>query len=247
MVDRYVAAYNATAHTGQGMEGHSPNEVMATRKSRRVLVDGVLDLLCRVWSGELTVGKNGVQFKGLWFGQYSTALLMHQGRKVRVSYDPGDLTSVQVYDAASWQFITTAEQARLVGYGAGADEEALREAMTAKARARKIVKGFRKASRTANMDLTSLTIETMESRTNPDPAPTAAPAMRPAASVISNHTAIPVRKAAGAEQVTHVTDLGLDWRDLKQGGNEPTADYGFDFRKMKQREEPVDLRLFDNG
>lgn len=244
MVDRYIAAYNSTAHTGQGMEGRSPNEVMATRKSRRVLVDGVLDLICRVWSGELTVGKNGVQFKGLWFGQYSTALLMHQGRKVRVSYDPGDLTSVQVYDAASWNFITTAEQAQLVGYGVGADETALREAMTAKARANKIVKGFRSAARTKNMDLTSLTIETMESRQNPDPVGGESPALRPAASPISKPAAIPVRKAAGAEQVTHVRDFDIDYDAMRsQKADLPEFDIDFDAMRKTRQLPKFDLDL----
>jgi len=254
LFDRYVAAHNATAHTGDGMDKRSPNEVMATRKGVRVLVDGVLDLLCRVWSGKLTVSKNGVKFKNLWFGQYEVELMAQQGKTVRVSYDPQDLTSVQVYDE-TWNLITIAEQAKLVRYGLGADETALRDASAAKARARKVVKGYRDASRTANMNLLDLTIEAMEKNQRPDPEPTESPMLRPAATALDGQVAKvrqkqvarAVRKAAGAEQVTHVTDLKLDWRDLKQDEPTDTTDYGFDFRKMKRREETVDLRLFDNG
>ncbi len=89
--------------------------------------EGVLDLLMRVWSGERIVGKNGVQVKGLWFGQYNTELMGLQGRKVRVSYDPDDLRQVYVYDAESWRFITIAEQAKLIAYGRVGEKD-LREA-----------------------------------------------------------------------------------------------------------------------
>jgi len=92
----YIEAYNRRPHSGRGMEGKTPAEVLTGRQSRRVLAEGVLDLLMRVWSGALTVGKNGVKFKGLWFGQYDPALLMHQGRKIRVAYDPDDLEKVYV-------------------------------------------------------------------------------------------------------------------------------------------------------
>jgi putative transposase len=232
LVGRYIAAYNATAHTGAGMDERSPNEVMATRTSRKVILDGVLDLLCRVWSGELVVGKNGVRFRGLWFGQYDPALLMHQGKKVRVSFDPADLTSVHVYDATTLNLITIAEQAQLVRYGTGADETALREAHAAKARARKAVRRHRDETRTANMDLVSLTMEAMESNTRPEPEPDADRSIRPAATALDGQvgnvqrrqTARAVRKAAGAEQITHVRDLDFDVDLMRQNNGRRPVD-----------------------
>jgi len=131
--------------------------------------EGVLDLLMRVWSGERIVGKNGVQVKGLWFGQYNTELMGLQGRKVRVSYDPDDLRQVYVYDAESWRFITIAEQAKLIAYGRVGEKD-LREAMRRKSAARRAVKEFRKVSGD-ELDLASLTLRAMEQRTEPEPEP----------------------------------------------------------------------------
>ena len=48
--------YNRRGHTGRGMEGDAPLTVLNRRSSRRAVPDEILDLLCRVWSGELTVG-----------------------------------------------------------------------------------------------------------------------------------------------------------------------------------------------
>jgi hypothetical protein len=210
LVDRYIAAYNATAHTGAGMDGRSPNEVMALRENRRVIDAESLDLICRVWSGELTVGKNGVKFKDIWFGQYDTNLLYRQGRKVRVSYDPQDLSSVHVYDATTWHFITIAEQARMIAYGVKADEEALRAAMAEKARCRKILKSHRSASRTANMDLVDLAIEAMQAKAGMDSNETGTPVLRPVATALD-----------GEVKPRAQTELGLD--QLKESPNRKWA------------------------
>jgi transposase InsO family protein len=160
LVEKYIAAYNASAHTGAGMDGQSPDEVFATRGSRRAIENGVLDMLLQVWSPVLTVGKNGVKFKGLWFGQFNSELMRHFGKQVRVAYNPDDITRVSVHDAATYKLITTAEQATLIQYGP-VSEEALREAMANKARAIRLVKQSRPAGRVAAMNLTDLTLSAM--------------------------------------------------------------------------------------
>ena len=45
---QYAQVYNRSKHTGRGMDGRSPAEVMDTRSSRRALAEGVLDLVCRL-------------------------------------------------------------------------------------------------------------------------------------------------------------------------------------------------------
>jgi len=156
---RYIEAYNNAVHTGAGMDGRTPAQVMASRTSRSMLQEGILDLLMRVWSGERIVGRNGVKFRGMWFGQYDPKLLLLQGKKVRVSYDPDDVRCLYVYDAATFQLITVAEQARLVQYGAAVADDDLREAMRQQRHARRVAKQFRASRRVANMDLTDLAIE----------------------------------------------------------------------------------------
>ena len=217
LVEKYIEVYNNTAHSGRGMDGRSPAEVMATRTSRRVMAEGVLDLLMRVWSGELIVGKNGVRFKGLWYGQFDAELLMAQGKKVRVAYDPDDLRSVHVYDAATLRLITIAEQNRLIAYGSAVSDEDLRSAMRQKARAVRAVKDYRDSRLAANMDLASLTLKAMaDARKEPpkEQTQTLRPVRTPLNTQVKEHkrrqTVKAVRKAAGAEGVESVLDMNFE-------------------------------------
>jgi transposase InsO family protein len=235
---RYVEAYNHSAHTGWGMENQTPMQVFATRTSRRVLQEGVTDLLMRVWSPELTVSKNGVNFKGLWFGQYDTELLACFDRKVRVAYDPADLQQVYVYDATTLKLITIAEQAQLVRYGKGVDEESLRTASTQKRRAVNTAKQFCDNSLTANMDLVDLAIRAREDANRQEatnqPPITAVAALRPVITPLNGqvreHERLEVlkhvRKAAGAESVNTVLDM--------------------DFSLLKPENKKTNLKLFDD-
>ena len=215
IVGQYIKAYNNTAHTGVGMDGRSPAEVMATRESRRVLAEGVLDLLMRVWSGELTVSKNGVKFKGMWYGQYNTELLMYQGKKVRVAYDPDDLRALYIYDAVTLKLITLAEQNQLVCYGSPVGEESLREAMRQKAKAVKIARQFRDSRLTANTDLTSLTIKAMQEGKKEEKPTEKYTSLRPVRTLLDDQVRDhkraevlkAVKKAAGAESLGAVLDM----------------------------------------
>jgi len=182
-----------------------------------VLVEGVLDLLMRVWSGELVVGKNGVRFKGIYYGQYNTELIMHPGKTGRVAYDPTDLRSLYIYDAATLRLITIAEQNQLIRYGDPVSEENLREAMHRKSRAVKAAREFRDSRLVANMDLTDLTIRAkQEAREEPQEQP-AAPTLRPVHTPLDDQVAEhqrlkivkAVKKAAGAESVETVLDIDL--------------------------------------
>ncbi|RKY12679.1 MAG: hypothetical protein DRP65_00540 [Planctomycetota bacterium] len=227
LAGEYIEAYNCRPHTGRGMEGKSPAEVLATRQSRKMLADGVLDLLMRVWSGELTVGKNGVKFKGLWFGQYDAALLMHQGRKVRVAYDPDDLEKVWVYDATTYKLLTIAEQAQLIRYGTGVSETALREASAKKQRSRRLIKQAAGAARTAHTDLAALAVEAMQDATQgatggDGGSQTLRPVTTPLDSQVGAHRRLDrqrrVKKAAGAESIDTVFDLGFDEIEVRRDG-----------------------------
>jgi hypothetical protein len=172
----------------------------------------------RVWSPERTVGKNGVEFKGLWFGQYDTELLSHFGKKVRVAYDPADMSRVYIYDAVTLKLISIAEQARLVAYGAGIDEQSLRNASASKRRAVNSIKQYKDASRTANMDVTDIAMRAREqfAKENQPPISEVA-ALRPVITPLNNQVREHarqevikhVRRAAGGEAITHVLDMDL--------------------------------------
>ncbi len=213
----YIKVYNASAHTGRGMEGRGPLEVMAERSSRRVIADGVTDLLLRTWSGELTVGKNGVNFKRMWYGQFDYDLMKIQGQKVRVAYDPADLAKVYVYDAVTLRLVTIAEQNQLISYGSPVSEEALRDATKAKARAVKIAKQFRSTQQTANTDLTTLAIQAMAEGLKDAVIKPAVQNIRPVKTPMDGQVRAHqnrlltkmVKKAAGAESVEEVLDIDL--------------------------------------
>ncbi len=237
LTGQYFEAYNNSAHSGRGMDGKSPAEVLATRQSRRVLSEGVLELLLRDWSGELTVSKNGVRFKGLSFGQYDMDLMRYQGKKVRIAYDPEDLRRVYVYDAVTLRLITIAEQAQFIRYGAQVDETAVRDAMRNKTKAAKIAKEFRDTRLAANMDLTTLSIQAMAEGSKPAAEVPGAATIKPVATLmdgqVARHRQVQifksVRKAAGAELVTEVVDLEIDYELEKD-----------------ESEGMIELKLFDN-
>jgi putative transposase len=177
----FTDTYNRSAHTGDGMDGRSPDDVMNTRESRRAVAEGVLELLMRVWSGELVVGKNGVKFKGIWYGQYDQELLIRQGHKVRVAYDPDDVSKIWVYDAKTMKLITRAWQARLVAYGHTVDvnEDDVREGMRMARRAKKIVEEYSDASLIAQSDITTLAMKAMQADVLPPAEPARSVAIRP--------------------------------------------------------------------
>ena len=235
LIGKYIEAYNNSAHTGSGMEGQSPAQVLVSRSSRRVMAEGVLDLLLRVWSGELTVSKNGVRFHGIWYGQFNTDLLMLQGKKVRLSYDPDDLRTIYVYDATTLKLLTIAEQNQLIRYGSPVSEESFREAARQKSRATRIVRQFCNSQLTANTDLPSLTIKAMQEGANvAAQSPTEAiktlrPVRTPLDGQVAEHgrreVLKAVKKAAGAESIEKVLD--------------------FDFSLLKPKQETIDLELFN--
>jgi putative transposase len=231
-VDRWAQAYDNTPHTGEGMNGATPNEMFATRTSKRVADKRSLDLLLRVWSQPLTVGKNGVRFRGMYYGQYDTQLVLYQGRTVRVAYDPDDLRRVDLYDADSWQFLTVAEQADFVRYGVGVRDEDLREAMRKKAKAKRIAReAGGPAARRRHARITDLAIEAMADRTRPEPAETGLD-VRPVATPVDGQAKAvqrenlrlsvkrAVRRAAGAEG-TNIPDLEIDTEAIYEMNHPP--------------------------
>lgn len=229
----YIEIYNRTAHTGKGMKNMTPEKVLSRRKSRRVLAEGVADLVLRIWSPELKVGKNGVRFKHIYFGQFNPDLLAVQGKKVRAAYDPDDLRQLYVYDANTWRLITIAEQNRLIGYGQPVPEDALRFAMKAKTRAARIAREYRDTRLAAGTDLMDLTMKAMDDAAEPEKKAEEPKRLRPVRTPMDTQVrehkrreaVKAVKKAAGAENIHTVLDI--------------------DFSALNKNHEDVDLGLFD--
>ena len=156
VLGKWFEAYNNTAHSGIGMDGRSPMQVMATRTSRRVIDSSVLDMLLCVWSGQLKAGKNGIRFNGMNYGQYDSKIVA--GASVRIAYDPDDVRTVAVYSGDNLSFICYAEQNRLVKYGDPISEEFVREAHAKKQTILRTAKAYRNTSCLNGLDITELAI-----------------------------------------------------------------------------------------
>jgi transposase InsO family protein len=246
MAGQSIEVYNHTAHSGRGMAGRTPQQVLAGRTSRRALADGALELLMRVWSGELTVRKNGVRFREVYYGQYDMELAALQGRKVRLAYDPDDMGRVWVYDAVTLRLVTIAEQNKLVAYG-GAGERDLRDAMRRKREALKIAKAFKDTRLAANMDLPDLAIAARRQRAKAPVAETPKH-IRPVRTALDGQVrehkrreaVKAVKKAAGAEGTGTVLDIDFSVLAGKGQGEPLDIDLG----SLKAGREDIDLELF---
>jgi len=104
----WFEAYNATGDRNvPDLDGLSPESFYRSRlPAFRALTDKarVLGLLQDRWSRPLTVNKFGVGItisgQRITYGQFEPALneLVGSGKRVHVTYDPADLSSVRVYD-----------------------------------------------------------------------------------------------------------------------------------------------------
>jgi transposase InsO family protein len=230
LFDQYVAVYNAAPHSGKGMAGRSPQEVMATRVGRRVMGEGVADLLLRTWSGVLKIGKNGVRFRNMYYGQYEPRILANFGREVRVSYNPDNVGRLYVHDAGTLDFIAIAEQNQLVAYGVVSDE-ALREAMKQKGHARKAMREQRDASLTSMLDLPQVALRAQADHD--------AERRRPAAAKVT-----PTLRAVKTKLDKQVAAVAAAERRGKPKRPEEKLVFDFD---LLRRPKPKPIKLFDRG
>jgi transposase InsO family protein len=176
---KWIDVYHATPHSGEGMGGLTPLQVMATRTRKRVIPDEVRDSLLAAWPRPVSLGRNGVAIRVagavLRFGQFEPKLLaLNPKTKLRVSYDPENLDSIVVWDMEG-RYVCRAEANRK--FNRSVNTEALREAMRQKARAKRALREAAKVGQTLThlRDPQELAIEALardaERRRKPDPQP----------------------------------------------------------------------------
>jgi hypothetical protein len=130
---RFVGAFNASPHSGQGMGGKSPDRVYAECLRDLMTADPLLlDLATQKRVGPVKVGQNGVRYNGLRYGQYAHELLTRLGEAVYLRVDGADLSRVTVWTAED-KFVCVAPCNRRLP--ANATEQELREAQAEKRRA----------------------------------------------------------------------------------------------------------------
>lgn len=145
-VDAYLEGwYNKQPHSGEGMNGRTPDEVFAELLiEKRVVSETQLNLMFMRWSNPMKVGKNGVTLtfyekKLQYFDQ--NLWLNYFGKEVYVRYSPDDLSEVRVYDLEE-RFICTAKLKDELGYDATKEEVA--KVQKENRQAVKVLKDFKK-------------------------------------------------------------------------------------------------------
>lgn len=138
----YIKEYNASPHSGKGMDGKSPDEVYynsITKSIRMIDNDDVLHILCgkrverRVTNGGITLFCN-------IFQSDDDKLLEYLNKKVAVVYDPEDMEKAYIYTLDN-KFICHATPKRLSPFR-GLNEEDYVKAAKEKKRVRKIIKEY---------------------------------------------------------------------------------------------------------
>jgi transposase InsO family protein len=126
--DAWVHKYNTThRHAGNGMDGQTPDAVyrQALPASIRTASAELLDLLLMRRVGPLKVGRNGITYKGLRYGQYQLGHWLDREVYIRVE----SVARVQVYTADD-KFVCLADCNQAVP--ANATPQMLRQAIASK-------------------------------------------------------------------------------------------------------------------
>ncbi len=89
--------YHQQAHGGDAMGGASPDRVYAEQlAAKRIAPADLLDLLLMKATRPVTIGQNGVTYRGLRYGRNLPGLLRRQGERVILRTDPADVSFVIV-------------------------------------------------------------------------------------------------------------------------------------------------------
>jgi putative transposase len=135
----WLEAHHAEEHTGDSMDGRSPDAVwQACLQTKRTTTAELLDVLI-LPVASAKVGRNGVTYKGLRYGQYQPALRDKIGQDVLLRIDDRDLSRVQVW-TQDGRFICMAPSNERVPFAATAED--LRKAIADKKADRRILKEF---------------------------------------------------------------------------------------------------------
>ncbi len=245
-----IEAYNERPHTGEGMDGRSPLQVMQLAPRKRVLSSQYDDFLLSIFHRPVKVGRLGVGItycgKRLTYGAFDPAVCALQGQEVRVAYDPDDLSRVNVI-SMDGRYICRAELNQRVNKKLPG--ERLREQIRARNRQRKTLKRAHAISSSDFLrDEVDATLAAMANDTErhklPDaPPPEGGPVLvpiQPPIEVPSQAVQTPLRKAVGAEDMAADTEQRLrDFleRSQEKASQQPQTETGFDaLRRWAERE-----------
>ncbi len=239
----WLSAHEAShKHQGDGMDGQTPDFVYAENlKTKRTAPQDLLDLLCLARVGPLKVGRNGVTWKGMNYGQHVLARLTDQEVMIRI--DERDIRTVQVYTLKD-QFICLAETNKKLPFVT--PNQDLKIAIRQKMQERKTLKEFVAQRPRMADDLPDRMIRAavaraeQEQKDNPTPPPVhsikpiqhALADQLPAVQRAMERTSNTHRIAVGAES-TSLVDVAKFMQDSR---DEPADQFGGDgFAKLSAK------------
>ncbi|MEI8194733.1 MAG: transposase domain-containing protein [Phycisphaerae bacterium] len=206
----WVDLYNSSEHTGEGMEGKSPDQVFAeTLITKRTAPQDLLDILLLKHSKPVLVTQNGVRCNGFQYGQYEPALKRMLGEKVVIGFDPQAPARVVIL-TVDGKFVCKADSNQRLPANAKAED--MQAAMKAKRHARKAELAYKQTRVRLHESPVEIMFRMAEERrareaqqTNLDPPP--GPTIRPIRSPFEAQLPAiqkalkvpPMRAAAGAE------------------------------------------------
>lgn len=135
-LDAWLDLYHATEQSGAGTRGLCPRLVFEQyRGPRRVVDEAVIAQVCATRYGPVKVGRDGVRFRSLRYGQCDPDVWALRGRQVYIIADPLRADQVTLADEHG-RALCVATSTRL----SGATQEDRREAARVQARARRLAR-----------------------------------------------------------------------------------------------------------
>lgn len=254
LTDRFAAwlagDYHAAPHSGDAMDGRTPDVVFATYLATKITADpAVLDWLLLAPTQPVKVGQNGVTYRSRQYGRGEPALMAWLGKEVRLRIDDRDVSRVWICHPDKDTPICLAHANAYTP--ANATDQELREAIADLKRDNRLTEQYhdrrprmshdigerillaraaaRKAAPAPADDLLPASVRPLQTPLNDQ-----LPALRAALDAASNQ----LRPAVGAERIS-IDDLG---RAVSQNDSYGGGDLGdsFDLLSRAVREQRED-------
>lgn len=150
--------FHREVHTGQGMEGRTPDQVYTQGLVEpRVVRDETVELLRHKMGVPVKVGRNGVTVKGITYGRLDPILRGWHGRDVIVAVDMRDVTRAIIWTTAG-EIIGPVRAHKLMPFGA-VPEEQVQRAQRAQRRHNQALKQVRRHGLRPHTDPLEMLVE----------------------------------------------------------------------------------------
>jgi len=135
-----AAGYHDCVHTGHAMDGQTPRQAFAANLDRkRTMERDLLSFACLPRYGPLKVGRQGVTWKGMFFGAFDSHVQARYGKQVLIAVGDNLSDGVYVLDLDGRLICKAPPNLRLPF---NADKETLREATKKQKQVRKLKKDY---------------------------------------------------------------------------------------------------------